>query len=106
MPKLPMVWRGCEWRLQRLCEVKARYCPHAATPRRICDKTTHRHRARSGCIAGNAPARGHGCAWCGPAPVSYTHLDVYKRQTLDTPMKRFDLMQQVNSCLLYTSRCV
>ena len=65
------------------------------------------------------------------APVSYTHLDVYKRQTWDTvcgywqvelqPQSRqytafiFEgrnyqfkrlLFGLVNSCLLYTSRCV
>ena len=54
-----------------------------------------------------------------PQPVSYTHLDVYKRQTLDiynhiisssyfgirfiaTVCAAF----MVNGCLLYTSRCV
>ena len=26
--------------------------------------------------------------------------------TLATPMKRYDLMHQINTCLLYTSRCV
>ena len=37
----------------------------------------------------------------GTEPVSYTHLDVYKRQHLDSVMHR----QHLN-CLLYTSRCV
>ena len=36
----------------------------------------------------------------GTIPVSYTHLDVYKRQVL------FLLLQTVFTCLLYTSRCV
>ena len=56
-------------------------------------------------------------------PVSYTHLDVYKRQTddiyttvekmreagvafLDTPDTYFDVIDQRIPCLLYTSRCV
>ena len=43
-----------------------------------------------------------------PVPVSYTHLDVYKRQNL---YKKFTslgplLDKQGNGCLLYTSRCV
>ncbi|WP_261371142.1 hypothetical protein [Sphingobium sp. B2] len=31
-----------------------------------------------------------------PVPVSYTHLDVYKRQ----------VRSDASACLLYTSRCV
>ncbi|WP_186378872.1 hypothetical protein [Sphingobium sp. B2] len=46
-----------------------------------------------------------------PAPVSYTHLDVYKRQGLAGPLfagcacgeGRSD---HIHTCLLYTSRCV
>ena len=38
----------------------------------------------------------------GSDPVSYTHLDVYKRQAI--PRTRSG--ESVNSCLLYTSRCV
>ena len=43
--------------------------------------------------------------------VSYTHLDVYKRQTLDyvevDGLKiTYDDFAQYTSCLLYTSRCV
>ncbi|QCE03691.1 hypothetical protein DEO72_LG8g1716 [Vigna unguiculata] len=36
-------------------------------------------------------------------PVSYTHLDVYKRQFLCSVFPRLDLLY---ACLLYTSRCV
>ena len=58
----------------------------------------------------------------GLTPVSYTHLDVYKRQVLQSPYSvdfteeqaRYqiheDLMQHEDgkewACLLYTSRCV
>ncbi|WP_284116851.1 hypothetical protein [Streptomyces fragilis] len=35
-----------------------------------------------------------------PTPVSYTHLDVYKRQPEDLAPALAD------ACLLYTSRCV
>ena len=39
--------------------------------------------------------------------VSYTHLDVYKRQTLrNTFMTRELWNAERKSCLLYTSRCV
>ena len=47
--------------------------------------------------------------------VSYTHLDVYKRQGLhslkgtvsrDSPANVIDQMPQGTPCLLYTSRCV
>ena len=44
-----------------------------------------------------------------PEPVSYTHLDVYKRQVLLTIQSKVgDLrrLQVVKACLLYTSRCV
>ena len=49
-------------------------------------------------------------------PVSYTHLDVYKRQYeytkkdgtigIDFNLKRVLDVSQTNGCLLYTSRCV
>ena len=53
----------------------------------------------------------------GGAAVSYTHLDVYKRQGKDTPAAdsagrlgayepRIYFGEQSPSCLLYTSRCV
>ena len=52
--------------------------------------------------------------WKGP--VSYTHLDVYKRQDLVLKCQEKDIELQaeemeekfphVNACLLYTSRCV
>ena len=58
----------------------------------------------------------------GITPVSYTHLDVYKRQVLDLPyrirsalsletalvhVKTLPAGQDVGyGCLLYTSRCV
>nr|WP_166742225.1 hypothetical protein [Pseudomonas sp. HS-2] len=34
-------------------------------------------------------------------PVSYTHLDVYKRQGYDRSLR-----EPGHPCLLYTSRCV
>ncbi|WP_459448249.1 hypothetical protein [Erwinia amylovora] len=41
--------------------------------------------------------------WTGwSRPVSYTHLDVYKRQALESTL----LDRVVKACLLYTSRCV
>ena len=45
--------------------------------------------------------------WCGILAVSYTHLDVYKRQLLDS-QKRYIVGAGINTrdCLLYTSRCV
>ena len=43
----------------------------------------------------------------GPQPVSYTHLDVYKRQDLALPLRPVRLdVTFVPACLLYTSRCV
>ena len=49
-------------------------------------------------------------------PVSYTHLDVYKRQAMEAAEKGedmygpfdsvADLMEALNACLLYTSRGV
>ena len=39
------------------------------------------------------------------APVSYTHLDVYKRQAMKKPRLR-QRLSLACSCLLYTSRCV
>ena len=44
-------------------------------------------------------------------PVSYTHLDVYKRQAFDQGVaKAFDfpgfVPAYIRPCLLYTSRCV
>ena len=51
-----------------------------------------------------------------PDTVSYTHLDVYKRQTLakapsmpataTTARALISGSRLLNSCLLYTSRCV
>ena len=49
--------------------------------------------------------------------VSYTHLDVYKRQMIDIPadpnyaqdlraIEEVDGIAMVSNCLLYTSRCV
>ena len=60
--------------------------------------------------------------------VSYTHLDVYKRQTQDSPRiaktllskewfrltdgqlqlykQLYHIVFEINNCLLYTSRCV
>ena len=51
-----------------------------------------------------------GFPW-GLAPVSYTHLDVYKRQIWDRPAlwtqtNITDGLVWVMACLLYTSRCV
>ena len=40
----------------------------------------------------------------GLVPVSYTHLDVYKRQL--PALSRASNMSPVSACLLYTSRCV
>ena len=63
----------------------------------------------------------------GGGPVSYTHLDVYKRQALPTPIDQFaknylglrvsfarlspdgsicGVTAYADTCLLYTSRCV
>ena len=46
-------------------------------------------------------------------PVSYTHLDVYKRQVYDAgdlaPMQdrlAMNFLMDRSTCLLYTSRCV
>ena len=48
-------------------------------------------------------------------PVSYTHLDVYKRQHLDDNRETIERLfeereavasRQPKACLLYTSRCV
>ena len=44
-------------------------------------------------------------------PVSYTHLDVYKRQKQDwADVKRVEIwpkdLERLYTCLLYTSRCV
>ena len=46
-----------------------------------------------------------------PPAVSYTHLDVYKRQMVDQiePLGQGDLhreFERIKACLLYTSRCV
>ena len=42
-----------------------------------------------------------------PEPVSYTHLDVYKRQGLDRIAPgRMESRSGLYPCLLYTSRCV
>ena len=46
------------------------------------------------------------------ATVSYTHLDVYKRQVLQTAVSDLEVVQEEEQgylwhiCLLYTSRCV
>ena len=48
----------------------------------------------------------------GPCAVSYTHLDVYKRQTIVCIIRRMQIIHPVHRqaqprpCLLYTSRCV
>ncbi|WP_171907385.1 hypothetical protein [Burkholderia plantarii] len=48
----------------------------------------------------------------GRKPVSYTHLDVYKRQEQGRgavggePFEAFDVGAGAEACLLYTSRCV
>ena len=45
----------------------------------------------------------------GLGPVSYTHLDVYKRQDLYTGIVASGAVEtrdQAKVCLLYTSRCV
>ncbi|WP_459505229.1 hypothetical protein [Erwinia amylovora] len=45
----------------------------------------------------------------GSNPVSYTHLDVYKRQAERRPESAFLLCANragFEPCLLYTSRCV
>ena len=49
----------------------------------------------------------------GPRPVSYTHLDVYKRQvthlfeTVEEGLIWTQIVQKMAEiCLLYTSRCV
>ena len=42
-------------------------------------------------------------------PVSYTHLDVYKRQDYEIYLSNAgtgELSVRVKGCLLYTSRCV
>ena len=41
-----------------------------------------------------------------PEAVSYTHLDVYKRQHLDTVTATGTPVVADGTCLLYTSRCV
>ena len=42
------------------------------------------------------------------APVSYTHLDVYKRQLVARGLTngQIGLRLHISTCLLYTSRCV
>ena len=67
------------------------------------------------------PPEGHpqdhrACPLLGEVPVSYTHLDVYKRQSLffagrpDESLRLLDMTQEASAnlsiCLLYTSRCV
>ena len=57
--------------------------------------------------------------WTTLGSVSYTHLDVYKRQGVDDPEKLDELIHRTpgysgwqqeywraHCCLLYTSRCV
>ena len=39
-------------------------------------------------------------------PVSYTHLDVYKRQGMSDSDNNLRNDHILNNCLLYTSRCV
>ena len=48
------------------------------------------------------------CAESEAPPVSYTHLDVYKRQKALLPCgnERFVVIAADTVCLLYTSRCV
>ena len=47
-----------------------------------------------------------------PVPVSYTHLDVYKRQNercdefIESQKQSIEKMKEGRTCLLYTSRCV
>ncbi|WP_185982341.1 hypothetical protein [Arthrobacter sp. KBS0703] len=54
--------------------------------------------------AAAGPARGRAAERRGPGAVSYTHLDVYKRQpACPCPGAAWALSA---SCLLYTSRCV
>ena len=61
----------------------------------------------------------HGWPSSTPTPVSYTHLDVYKRQggqgyhpglgivgMQDVGPQRTQRPDEVDDCLLYTSRCV
>ena len=45
------------------------------------------------------------CDNCKMTTVSYTHLDVYKRQVLDR-QPTFYSVGHLMICLLYTSRCV
>ncbi len=45
------------------------------------------------------------CARLPAHPVSYTHLDVYKRQLHHGPLAHPEIRQS-QDCLLYTSRCV
>ena len=72
----------------------------------------------NGVLLGAASFR-EGVDVVGDAPVSYTHLDVYKRQTLTQQLARSGLLgigkevtvtrkfnEILYACLLYTSRCV
>ena len=72
----------------------------------------------AGCGSGFYPVLPIGQVDC-EGPVSYTHLDVYKRQGHDVTIidKRATALQHTiesldimaiegNGCLLYTSRCV
>ena len=55
---------------------------------------------RAGCIESAG-----GCGAEVTGPVSYTHLDVYKRQVLEAVSLRLHTLVSI-PCLLYTSRCV
>ena len=68
-------------------------------------------RATAGALLGLSLWRVAGPWDHAPGPVSYTHLDVYKRQQLiregvKEAMQKGVRCRQVDICLLYTSRCV
>ena len=69
-------------------------------------------RARQKFIDESVWNAGHALGVCGLQPVSYTHLDVYKRQGQYRDHHRQRAIsasgdtRRVCDCLLYTSRCV